>query len=408
MLTAWRKVRSNKGAAGSDNLSIEETEEILKTQWPFIKERLLNGEYRPSPVKTVYIPKPNGKGQRMLGIPSVIDRLIQQAILQKLTPIFDRKFSNSSFGFRPGRSALQAVKQVKQHLCKGFLKAVDVDLDKFFDRVNHDKLMAKIAKGISDKALLKLIRSYLQNGIMEGGVITVRNTGTPQGSPLSPLLSNIVLDELDKELEKRGHKFCRYADDLQIHVKSIKAAQRVLESISRFIESRLKLKVNKEKSKTGDASRSSFLGYSFIGWKNPRIRCSNEAIKRFKHRIRELTKGHRREPIERKLKFLDTYIRGWSGYFRLVETKRKIADLDSWIRSRLRMCLMKQWFLPRTRIKNMCKLGLKVEEARGYCKHKRWWFYAELHHTRFYLNNEYWRKKGYQGITHYLEKFANV
>lgn len=408
MLRAMKRVRANKGAAGSDNLSIEETIKCLQAQWPLIKENLLAGKYKPSPVKTVYIPKPNGKGHRMLGIPSVTDRLIQQAILQKLTPIFDKKFSVNSFGFRPGRNALQAVKQAHRHLCEGHMKAVDIDLEKFFDNVNHDRLMAKIAKEISDKPLLKLIREYLQNGMMENGLVTERNAGTPQGSPLSPLLSNIVLDELDKELEMRGHKFCRYADDLQIHVRSLSAGRRVLESISSFIETRLKLKVNREKSKVGDATRSSLLGYSFIGWKSPRIRCSNEAIQRFKHRIRLMTKGHRREPLKWKLKSLDTFIRGWMSYFRLTTTKRKMANLDSWVRNRLRMCQMKQWFFPRTRIRNMCRLGLKIEEARGYASHKRWWFYADLHHTRFLMNNKYWERKGYLGLVYYLEKFGNV
>jgi len=403
-----KRIGSNKGAAGSDNLSIEETTEQLKTLWPSIKDKLLAGKYKPLPVRTVYIPKPNGKGRRMLGIPTVTDRLIQQALLQKLTPIFDPRFSSSSFGFRPGRNAGQAVTQAYRHLCEGYQTAVDIDLEKFFDNVNHDRLMAKIAKEISDKPLLKLIRAYLQNGMLEDGVVLNRDAGTPQGSPLSPLLSNIVLDELDKELEKRGHKFCRYADDLQIHVKSQTAGKRVLESISQFIQIRLKLKVNRGKSKVGCATRSSLLGYSFIGLKSPRIRCSNETINRFKHRVRQLTRGHKREPIEWKLKALDTYIRGWMGYFRLTQTKRKLADLDSWIRTRLRMCQMKQWFFPRTRIRNMCKLGLKVEEARGYCKHKRWWFYANLHHTRFLLNNEYWRNRGYHGLMHYFDKFANV
>lgn len=408
MLLAMKRVRANKGAAGSDNLSIDETTKLLKTEWVSIKDKLLAGKYKPNPVKTVYIPKPGGKGTRMLGIPSVTDRLIQQAMLQKLTPLFDKDFSNNSFGFRPGRNAHQAVKQAHQHLCKGYSIAVDIDLEKFFDNVNHDRLMAKLADKISDKPLLKLLRAYLQNGMMENGAIIERDSGTPQGSPLSPLLSNIVLDELDKELEKRNHKFCRYADDVQIHVKSEEAGLRVLASISKFIETKLKLKVNREKSKVGDATRSSLLGYSFIGWKTPRIRCSKETIKRFKFRIRQLTRGHRREPLEWKLKELDTFIRGWMGYFRLVETQRLLKDLDSWIRSRLRMCQMKQWFSSRGRVRNMMKLGLNFDEAIGYCRHKRWWFYAQLHCTRFCLNNEYWRKRGYLGIMYYFEKFANV
>jgi len=407
MTEAWKRVKRNKGAPGSDNLSINETQRHLKDQWGDIKERLLKGTYKPNPVRTVHIPKVNGK-TRMLGIPTVIDRLIQQAISQKLSQIFDHNFSEKSFGFRQKRNAWQAIKEAHKNLSEGYLFAIDIDMEKFFDNVNHDRLMAKIAKRISDKTLLRLIRLYLTSGIIENGVITERNKGTPQGSPLSPLLSNIVLDELDKELEIRGHRFCRYADDIQIHVKSERAGQRVLESIGSFIEKKLRLKINKEKSKVGHITRSSLLGYSFIGWKSPRIRCSNETIAKFKHRIRQLTRGHHRAPIQQRLEEIDLYIRGWIGYFRLVQTKSKMKNLDAWIRSRLRMCLMKQWFFPRTRIRNMIKLGLKVEEAKGYCKHKRWWFYANLHHTRFLMDIEFWRKKGYKGLVYYLERFVYV
>lgn len=401
-----KRVRANKGSPGSDNHTIDQTVDKLKTEWPMIKDQLLAGNYQPKPVKTVYIPKPNGRGQRMLGIPTVTDRLIQQAILQKISPIFDHTFSDNSYGFRPKRNAHQAVRQAHEHAKQGYLTAIDIDLDKFFDRVNHDKLMAKLAKVIKDKPLLRLIRKYLQNGMMEEGVITNRSSGTPQGSPLSPLLSNITLDELDKELEKRGHKFCRYADDLQIHVKSRKAGERVLKSLTQFIEAKLKLKVNTDKSKVSDISRSSILGYSFIGWKEPRIRCSNETIKRFKARIKQLTRGHKRERVENKIKDLDIFIRGWMGYFRLTQTKRKLEDLDSWIRTRLRMCQMKHWFFPRTRIRNMLNLGLKRDQALAYCKHKRWWFYAELHFTKFKLNNEYWSKCGHRGLIFYWNKYA--
>jgi group II intron reverse transcriptase/maturase len=408
MQLAMKRVRANKGSPGSDNLTIEETVNLLKSEWPSIKELLLQGKYQPSPVRTVYIPKPNGKGQRMLGIPSVLDRLIQQAIHQKLVLIFDPRFSDNSFGFRPGRNAQQAVRQAHQHLRDNYRFAVDIDLEKFFDKVNHDRLMAKIAVNITDKPLLKLIRRYLQNGMMTNGILVERRSGTPQGSPLSPLLSNIVLDELDKELEKRGHKYCRYADDVQVHVKSRQAGERVLNSLINFIEKRLKLVVNKEKSRVGDITRTNFLGYSFVGWQHPRIRCSNETIKRFKHRIRQLTRGHKREALEVKLKALDIYIRGWMSYFRLTQTRRKLQDLDSWIRSRLRMCQMKQWFLPRTRVRNMIKLGLPEEEAKGYGAHKRWWFYAQLHHSRFYLHNQYWYLRGYKGLVHYYDKFVNI
>jgi retron-type reverse transcriptase len=385
MAQAWKRVRSNKGAAGTDGRSIEETAEHLKTQWPAIREALLTGTYKPSPTKVVYIPKPGG-GQRMLGIPSVTDRLIQQAIMQQLSPHYQAHFSSSSFGFQAGKNAWQAVSQAHQHALEGYNIAVDIDLEKFFDRVNHDILMGLLSKRIKDKGLLKLIRTYLSNGMMEGGLITQRSEGTPQGSPLSPLLSNILLDELDKELERRGHRFCRYADDVQIHVKSRRAGR----------------------SSVGSITRSQFLGYSFYGTRQPRVRCSTDSIKRFKRRVRQLTRGHHRQSMGIRLRALDRYIRGWTSYYRLVQTERLFKDIDSWIRSRLRMCLMKLWPKPRTRIRKLIRLGMPPEEAAGYGQHKRWWFYAQLHHTRFVFNTQFWRRCGYRGLSFYLSRFANT
>lgn len=407
MAQAWKRVRSNKGAAGTDGRSVEETAEYLQTQWPVIRDALLSGRYTPAPTRVVYIPKLGG-GERMLGIPCVVDRLIQQAIMQQLSPHYQADFSTSSFGFQSGKNAWQAVTQAHQHALEGFNIAVDIDLEKFFDRVNHDKLMGLLSKRIQDKPLLRLIRIYLSNGMMDGGLVTQRQEGTPQGSPLSPLLSNILLDELDKELERRGHRFCRYADDVQIHVKSRRAGARTLDSLSRFIEKRLKLKVNRKKSSVRSITRSQFLGYSFHGSREPRIRCGTESIKRFKRRIRQLTRGHHRQSMSIRLKILDRYIRGWVSYFRLTQTERLFKDMDSWIRSRLRMCLMKLWPKPRTRIKKLIRFGMPPEEAEGYGQHKRWWFYAQLHHTRFVFNVKFWRRCGYRGLSFYLSRFANT
>lgn len=407
MAQAWKRVRRNKGSAGTDNRSIDETAEYLKTHWPEIREQLLTGRYSPDPVRVVYIPKPNGK-QRMLGIPCVVDRLIQQAIMQVLAPHYQQDFSTSSFGFQSGKNAWQAVSQAHKHACEGYNIVVDIDLEKFFDRVNHDILMGLLSKRIQDKALLKLIRSYLSNGMMEEGLVSQRSEGTPQGSPLSPLLSNILLDQLDKELERRGHRFCRYADDMQIHVRSQAAGHRVLRSVTRYLETRLKLSVNRDKSKVGSITRSQFLGYSFVGNRQPRIRCGSETIRRFKSRIRELTRGHHRQSMGLRLRALDRYIRGWVSYFRLSQTKRLFSDLDGWIRSRLRMCLMKLWPKPRTRIRKLIRLGMPPEEARGYGQHKRWWFYAQLHHTRFIFHTQFWRRCGYRGLSVYLSRFANT
>ena len=407
LLLALKRVRKNKGCPGIDGMTVDEIVTFLKEKWPSIKEQLLQGSYEPNPVKVIYIPKKNGS-KRMLGIPCVIDRLIQQAIAQKLSLVFDKTFSNSSYGFRPGRNAHQAITQARKFQREKHQVAVDLDLEKFFDLVNHDALMGLIAKRINDKLILKVIRKYLQTGMMKEGIHEKRAMGTPQGSPLSPLLSNIILDRLDKELEKRGHKFCRYADDLLIFVKSKRAGKRIYSSLTSFIEKRLKLKVNAEKSKVRSTWGCNFLGYSFLGKKDPRIRCSTETIKAFKRNVRKLTRGHTRNGIEKKIEKLNTYIRGWSGYFQLAETDRKFRDLDGWIRSRLRMCMMKQWFFPKTRIRKLRGLGMPIEDARGYGKHKCWWFYAQKHLTRYCLNNKFWDEKGFRGILWNFEQLGKV
>jgi group II intron reverse transcriptase/maturase len=407
MFSALKRVQNNKGCAGIDDMTVEDLPNYLKTEWPKIRDAILSGTYIPRPVKVVYIPKPKG-GERMLGIPTVVDRLIQQAILQKLSPQFDRNFSQNSFGFRLGRSAHQAIAQALELQKQGYVFTVDFDLEKFFDTVNHDRLMARLAVSIDDKKFLLLIRRYLQSGMMSDGICVRRERGTPQGSPLSPLLSNIVLDELDKELERRGHKFCRYADDCNIYVKTIESGRRVFKSVKEYIEKKLRLKVNIEKSAVDFAWRRAFLGYSFLGTKNPQLRCSNETIERFKHNIRRLTRGHHRASTEDRIKKLNSYIGGWYAYFRYASTNRKFVDLDGWIRSRLRMCMFKRWVKPRTRVREMIKLRVLPDEATGFAQGKRYWHLAQLHLSRFAMNNAYWEKKmGYCGLEWNMKHFAN-
>ena len=339
---AWRRVKANKGSAGADGLDIEQTARYLKTAWPDIRGRLLRGTYRPSPVRRVTIPKPDG-GERELGIPTVTDRLIQQALLQVLQPRLDPTFSEHSYGFRPGRRAHDAVWAAQAYVQSGRRIVVDVDLEKFFDRVNHDILMGFVAKRVADKRLLKLIRGLLTAGVMEGGLVSPTEEGTPQGGPLSPLLSNLMLDVLDKELEKRGHRFVRYADDCNIYVRSQKAGERVMAGIEKFLGKRLKLKVNKAKSAVAKPSVRKFLGFSFTGGREPRRRIAPQAIARFKARIRELTRRTAGQSLVQVAKELSTYLVGWRGYFSFCQTPSVLRKLDEWIRRRLRAIAWKQW-----------------------------------------------------------------
>ncbi|MBU4273845.1 MAG: group II intron reverse transcriptase/maturase [Actinobacteria bacterium] len=345
---ALKRVRKNRGSPGIDGITVKELPGYLKENWPRIREQLLSGTYEPKPVKRVQIPKPNG-GVRNLGIPTVLDRFIQQAILQVLTPTWDPTFSESSYGFRPGRSAHQAVAQAQTYIAEGHNWVVDLDLDKFFDRVNHDMLMGRIAKRVEDKRMLKIIRAFLNSGVMEGGLVSPTVEGTPQGGPLSPLLSNIMLDDLDRELERRGHKFVRYADDIVIYVRSERAGRRVMESITRFITRKLKLKVNSEKSVVDRPRKRSYLAFSFTGGENPRRRIAPKAIARFKKRIRELTRRTRGISIEQMIADLRRYLLGWRAYFGFCQTPSVLRELDSWIRRRLRSVIWKQWIRGRTR-----------------------------------------------------------
>ena len=357
---AWKQVRANKGAAGIDGMTIEAFPAWVKSgEWGLLVTKLEGGCYKPSPVRRVEIEKPDG-GTRQLGIPTVTDRVIQQAISQVLTPIFDPLFSNNSFGFRPSRNGRQAVKQVQQIIKEGRRFAVDVDLSKFFDRVNHDLLMTLLSRKIQDKRLLHLISCYLRAGIMDESHFIESKEGVPQGGPLSPLLANIMLDPLDKELERRGHKFARYADDFTILVKSQRAGERVLCSISRYIESKLKLMINTTKSCVVKTSESKFLGFSF---RSGRIQIHPKTLERFKQKVRRLTNRNWGVSMRYQLFKTSQYLRGWINYFGIANCYQLCMDLDHWIRRRVRMAYWRQWRKPRTKVRNLMKLGVKVQAA---------------------------------------------
>ncbi|MBA2527023.1 MAG: group II intron reverse transcriptase/maturase [Pyrinomonadaceae bacterium] len=359
---ALARVKRNKGSAGIDGMTVEQLPAYLKQHWPAIREQLLRGRYKPQPVKRVEIPKPDG-GIRKLGIPTVLDRFIQQAVMQVLQGRWDRTFSKNSYGFRPGRSAHQAVAKAQQYIAEGYRWVVDLDLEKFFDRVNHDKLMAQIANRVSDQRLLKLIRAFLRAGVMEGGLVSPVDEGTPQGGPLSPLLSNIVLDELDRELERRGHRFVRYADDSNIYVRSQRAGERVMTSTSKFITTKLKLQVNEEKSAVARPWERKFLGFSFTWQREPKRRIAPKVIARFKQRVRELTRRTRGVSVETMVAQLSRYLSGWRGYFGFCETPSVLQNLDRWLRRRLRSVVWKQWKRGKVRFAELRKRGVGKDLA---------------------------------------------
>ncbi|NBD96132.1 MAG: group II intron reverse transcriptase/maturase [Gammaproteobacteria bacterium] len=363
MQRAWQRVRSNRGAAGVDGSTIDQTAERLRDEWPRIREDLLAGRYVPQPVRRVDIPKPDG-GTRTLGIPTVTDRLIQQAIAQVLQPHFDPTFSASSFGYRPGRSAKDAVKRARDHIAAGNRWMVDMDLAKFFDRVNHDVLMARLARRIEDQRLLRLIRRYLQAGLMAGGLVSPRREGTPQGGPLSPLLSNIMLDDLDQELERRGHAFVRYADDCSIFVQSARAGQRVLASVSRFLEKRLRLQVNQAKSALARPWKRGFLGYTVTPHHQPRLKVAPKSVQRLRLKLKALMRQGRGRRLERVCDELRVILIGWLNYFGLADVRSTFEQLDGWLRRRLRAVLWRQWKRPATRRRRLIELGL--DEARAW------------------------------------------
>ncbi len=393
--TAFKKVKSNKGSHGVDGMEVDELLPYLKQHGETIRQAILEGNYIPAPVWRVEIPKPDG-GLRQLGIPAVLDRMIQQAIAQILTPIFEPGFSESSYGFRPGRSAKDAVIKARTYIEMGYRWVVDIDLMRYFDTVNHDKLMYLVAKKVSDKRVLKLIRLYLESGVMINGVVIDTEDGCPQGGPLSPLLSNIMLDELDKELEKRGHKFCRYADDGNIYVKSKRAGERVMTSITAFLEEKLKLKVNPTKSAVDRPWRRKFLGFLFYTCKGGiGIRVQEKSIARFKGKVKEILSRSSGKSIEQTLERLKQCLTGWINYFGLADMKKLANTLDEWIRRRLRMCIWKQWRKIKTRHNNLVKLGIEDRQAWQFANtRKGYWRISNSQILNLSLTNEYLAKLG--------------
>ena len=371
---AYQRVVKNKGAAGVDGIGIDEFDDHLKQHWPTIKAKLLAGEYMPHAVRRVDIDKPQG-GTRTLGIPTLTDRMIQPALHQVLSPIFEADFSESSYGFRPGRNAHQAVKAAQQYVAEGRRIVVDMDLEKFFDRVNHDLLMEKLSKKIGEGRVLRLIRRYLEGGMMADGMVSRRTEGAPQGGPLSPLLSNILLTELDRELEHRGHAFCRYADDCNIYVRSQQAGERVMASITRFLADTLKLTVNAAKSAVAQPWTRKFLGYSLTRHKSPKLRIAPTSLKRLDDKIREVLQGASGRSLTTVIDQLNPILRGWMAYFQLTETKQALEEIDGWIRHKLRCILWRQWKRPYTRAKNLMKAGLTEERAFRSAFNQRgpWW-----------------------------------
>jgi len=391
---ALRRVKANRGSPGVDGMTVHQLPGYLKQHWPAIREQLLSGTYKPHPVKRVEIPKPDG-GVRKLGIPTVLDRFIQQAVMQVLQRRWDRMFSKHSYGFRPGRSAHQAVRAAQQYIAEGYRWVVDLDLEKFFDRVNHDKLMAKIAERVSDKRMLKLIRAFLRAGVMEGGLVSPVDEGTPQGGPLSPLLSNIVLDELDRELERRCLRFARYADDANIYVRSRRAGERVMASITGFITSKLKLKVNQQKSAVARPWQQKFLGFGFTSNREPKRRIAPQALLRFKQRVRELTRRTRGVSVAEMAEDLNRYFRGWQAYFGFCETPSVLAALDQWTRRRLRSFLWKQWRRSRIRFAELTQRGVSKDLAVQTVKSPRGpWRLADSPGLHIALPNAYFVSLG--------------
>ena len=385
---AYERVVQNKGAAGVDGLTVTEFKAWLQQHWPSVKAALLAGDYVPAAIRKVEIPKPNG-GVRTLGIPTVLDRLVQQALLQILQPQFEPAFSEHSYGFRPGRNAWQAVRRAQSYLKEGRRWVVDLDLEKFFDRVNHDILMSRIARRIKDERVLKLIRRYLEAGMMSAGMVSARTEGTPQGGPLSPLLSNILLTDLDRELERRGHRFCRYADDCNIYVKSKAAGDHAMAAITDYLEQKLKLRVNREKSAVARPWARKFLGYSFTWHKQARLKIAESSLMRLRDRVREIVGGNTSRNINDTIAALNPVLRGWTSYFRLTEVKGVLQDLDGWIRRKLRCLLWRQWKRPATRQRKLQARGLDPTRAWKSASNGRgpWWNAGASHMSTAYTKS---------------------
>src|ERR1700684_4400477 len=392
---ALRQVRSNKGSAGVDGVTVDQLGDYLRQHWPVIREQLLNGTYEPKPVRRVEIQKPDGGGVRKLGIPTVLDRFVQQAVMQVLQRRWNPTFSLYSYGFRPRRSAHQAVAQAQQYIAQGHGWVIDLDLEKFFDRVNHDKLMGQIAKRVEDKRLLKLIRAFLNAGVMENGLVSPSVEGTPQGGPLSPLLSNLVLDELDRELERRGHRFVRYADDCNVYVRSERAGQRVMESVTQFITQKLRLKVNEAKSAVARPQERKFLGFSFSAGPEVKRVIAPKALDRFKRRVREITRRAKGVSMKTTIEELAPYMRGWRGYFGFCETPEVLLSLTRWVRLRLRAAMWRQWKTPRHRREALIKLGVRERLANNTAGSGLGpWYLAKAKALSVGLSNAYFKSLG--------------
>ena len=406
MLNALRKVESNKGAPGIDGMEVSSLRKHLKEDWHYTKSALLSGTYKPMPVREVDIPKPDG-GFRTLGIPTVQDRMIQQAVSLKLMPIFDKDFSKYSYGFRPGRSAHQAVLKAREYIEEGYKWVVDIDIEKFFDRVNHDMLMARVAAKITDKRVLKLVRSYLNAGVMRDGVVIGKYEGTPQGGPLSPLLSNIVLDDLDKELTKRGHKYTRYADDCNIYCRSKRAAERTYDSIVDFIEKRLKLKVNRDKSKVDSAYRIRFLGYGYYACQKGKVslRLGLGVAKRQRDKIRQITRRNRGRSLDSVIKEINTAMIGFTNYFKLADMAKFLIDLEQWIRRKLRVIVWKHWKKIKTKFRKLIGMGLTKEQAFMACSRKKYWRLSKTPQLNTVMGVSYFRNRG---LINLVERYSLI
>lgn len=402
MLQALHKVERNQGAPGIDGMTVKDLRQYVIENWAVTKEAILKGTYKPSPVRRKEISK-SGGGTRNLGIPTVLDRLVQQAVTQVLTPIFDPDFSQYSYGFRPGKRGHDAVRQAREYIQQGYRVVIDTDLEKFFDRVNHDILMNKVARKVKDKRILKLIRAYLESGVLLNGVVMVSEEGTMQGGPLSPLLANIMLDDFDKELTRRGHKFVRYADDCNIYVKSFRAGQRVFASVTKYMETKLKLKVNRDKSAVDRPWRRKFLGFSFYTGKQIGIRLAPKTIERLKDKIREHTQRNKPISMEQRIKKFSQYLTGWMGYYALADARKILMEIDQWIRHRLRMCVWKQWKKVKTRIRQFRAHGAPEWMAFGYSNTRKGPWAASLLLNSI-LTKEYWQKLGLVSLMdRYLE-----
>lgn len=407
MWRAYERVVSNQGAPGVDGITVEQLKPCLQARWEAIRKELLGGTYQPSPVRKVEIPKPDG-GTRTLGIPTVVDRLIQQALYQALQGWYDPTFSDQSFGFRLGRGAHDALQRAREHVAAGHRWVVDMDLEKFFDRVNHDLLMSRLARRIKDKRILLLIRRYLQAGMMEGGMVSARMEGTPQGGPLSPLLSNILLDELDKELERRGHRFVRYADDCNIYVRSGRSGERVLASVERFLKDRLRLTVNRQKSAVDRPWNRKFLGYTFTTHLPPKLKVAPQSVTRFKSRLRELFRAGRGRSLRRVIEQLRPKLLGWASYFRKSAVRITFEGLDQWLRHKLRALLWRQWKRPRTRLRELMHRGLDPHRAWSSANNGRGpWWNAGSSHMNQAVPTRYLRHLGLPSLLHEFQRLVH-